>query len=69
MKHILGAIVISAGLAACTAAEMKEMEASDAMEAKANNYCSVVKGYGMDPKTLAECKEHYIQGLKDAAKK
>lgn len=47
---------------------MKEMDASDAMEAKANYYCGVVKGYDMDPKPLVQCKEHYMQGLMDAAK-
>ncbi len=45
------------------------MEASDAMEAKANYYCSVVKGYDVDPKRLVQWKEHYMQGLMDAAKK
>lgn len=54
---------------ACTTAERKEMEASDAMEAKANYYCSVVKGYDVDPKRLVQWKEHYMQGLMDAAKK
>jgi len=68
MTRVLEAIVIVtalAALAACTKAEMKEMQESDAMEDKAQNYCAVTMGLAQDPKSLVACKEHYIQGLKD----
>lgn len=68
MKNVLGIVAILIGLAACTAAEKKELEASDAMEAKARNYCNVTKGYLIGDKTYMGCKEHYMQGLMDAAK-
>lgn len=55
-------------LAACTKSEMKELEESDAMEAKAQSYCADTMGLAQDPKSLVACKEHYIQGLKDANK-
>lgn len=55
-------------LAACTKSEMKELEESDAMEAKAQSYCADTMGLALDPKSLVACKEHYIQGLKDASK-
>jgi len=68
MKHIFGIILMLIGLAACTAAEKKELEASDAMEAKARSYCNVAKGYEIGGKSYMQCNEHYMQGLRDAAK-
>lgn len=66
--RILGVLAVVASLSACTAAEMKELKSSDEMEAKADNYCGVTMGYSMDPKTMTQCKEHYIQGMMDAQK-
>ncbi len=55
-------------LAASTKAGMKELEESDAMEAKAQSYCADTMGLALDPKTLMACKQHYTQGLKDGKK-
>jgi hypothetical protein len=68
MKQVFGIIAILTSLVACTAAEEKELEASDAMEAKARTYCNVTQGYEIGQKTYMGCKEHYMQGLMDAAK-
>lgn len=68
MKRIFGVVAVLVTLSACTATEMKELEASDKMEDKAENYCSITMGYADDPKTLGQCKEHYIQGMMDANK-
>ena len=65
---LVATLAIAVTLAGCTQAEMKELEESDAMEAKAQSYCADTMGYALDPKTLVQCKEHYIQGLKDGKK-
>lgn len=55
-----GAYSLTTSLAGCTAAEKKELEASDAMEAKAKTYCSVTQGYELGSKAYMGCKEHYL---------
>jgi len=68
MKHAIGTILMLVSLAACTAAEEKELETSDAMEAKARAYCDVKQGYEIGGKAYMQCHQHYMQGLMDAAK-
>lgn len=68
MVRMLGVIAIVAVLSACTKSEMKQLEESDKMENMAYNYCAITMGYEQDPKTLDQCKQHYIQGLKDGKK-
>lgn len=68
MKHLFGAIAVVVSLSACSQKEMEEMDASDAMYDKAENYCGVTMGLSGDPKTFDQCKQHYVQGMMDAKK-
>ena len=67
-RRVFGVVAISVALSACTQAEMKELEESDALENKAQSYCADTMGLAQDPKSLVQCKEVYIQGHKDGQK-
>ena len=68
MTRILGVFAVVISLSACTAAQQKEMEESNKIQEKADNYCKFTMGYKNDPKTLMACKQHYVQGAMDAQK-
>jgi hypothetical protein len=53
---------------AFTAAEWKQLEASDAMEIRAHIYRNVTQGLEIGPKIYMECKKHFMRRLVDAAK-
>ena len=61
-------MTMAMALTACSQAEMKQLEESDALEDKAQSYCADTMGLAQDPKSLVACKEHYIQGHKDGQK-
>ena len=68
MLRTFGIVTIMTALVACTPAEKKEMQASDAMEDKARQYCGVDQAFDIDGKEYSACHRHYMQGLMDASK-
>jgi len=53
---------------AFTAAEWKQLEASDTMEIRAHIYRNVTQGLEIGPRMYMECKKPFMQRLVDAAK-